>query len=105
MWGLNIPRKWRLEIYGHVSGGWLGLDSLSRVTAFLLHLRFPHAQDSSKLNMTAKKTYACVAGTDLDLTDSFYHLSLGVLTHDVKDRGQNLPPLFQLYFCYCDEIP
>lgn len=28
-WGLNIPQemKWRLEMYGHVSSGQLGLDS------------------------------------------------------------------------------
>lgn len=84
---------------------WILDNSLSRVTVFPLHLRFPHAQDSPKLNLPARKTCACVADTDLDLTDSFHHLCLGVLTHDVRDRGQNLPPLFQLYFCYCNEIP
>lgn len=84
---------------------WILVNSLSRVTVFPLHLRLPHAQESPKLNLTARKTYACVAGTDLDLTDSFHQLSLGVLTHDVRDRGQNLPPLFQLYFCYSGEVP
>lgn len=65
-------RKWRLEIHGHVSIEWLGLNS-SQFSLWNLCpsalLEISHAKRSTRLYLTARKTSTCVAGIDLDLSD------------------------------------